>query len=87
MASLTLTYVTLSSLLTVPKVKVYYCPSATAEPEEVMKTEKQRSTLNPNWLEKAEDRSALTHSVTMQDECLLVFKLFDWDRVGGHDPL
>jgi hypothetical protein len=69
------------------QVRVFYFPSATAEPEEVLRTEKQKATLNPNWLEKAKDKSSLTHSVTMQEDCSIQFKVIDWDRVGSHDPL
>jgi Ca2+-dependent lipid-binding protein len=73
--------------LTPLKVRVLFYTSATAEAEEILKTDKQRSTLNPNWYERADDKEDLIRSVTMNHESFLLFKLFDWDRVGGHDPL
>lgn len=65
---------------------MFYCPSSTAELEEVLRTEKQKSTLNPNWLEK-EDKVNLTRSITLHEEGSIIFKLYDWDRVGSHDLL
>eukprot|EP01126_Amoeba_proteus_P057145 TRINITY_DN724_c4_g1_i2.p1 TRINITY_DN724_c4_g1~~TRINITY_DN724_c4_g1_i2.p1 ORF type:complete len:869 (+),score=167.23 TRINITY_DN724_c4_g1_i2:282-2888(+) len=67
-----------------PYVKVLY--SVDGFSQEVFRTDKIKTTLNPNWLEK-KDKASLTHTVTISENSSVVFKVMDWDKIGKHDPL
>eukprot|EP01126_Amoeba_proteus_P046658 TRINITY_DN5282_c0_g2_i1.p1 TRINITY_DN5282_c0_g2~~TRINITY_DN5282_c0_g2_i1.p1 ORF type:complete len:166 (-),score=23.76 TRINITY_DN5282_c0_g2_i1:226-723(-) len=56
-------------------------------PQEIFRTNKIKATLNPNWLEKAVDKSSLTHTISITEQSKLIFRLMDWDKIGKHDPL
>eukprot|EP01125_Pyxidicula_operculata_P011469 TRINITY_DN375_c0_g1_i3.p1 TRINITY_DN375_c0_g1~~TRINITY_DN375_c0_g1_i3.p1 ORF type:complete len:1271 (+),score=399.18 TRINITY_DN375_c0_g1_i3:14-3826(+) len=67
-----------------PYVAVVVNNSDGADPEVVLKTQKIKCTLNPDWISKetGDHPPTLTSHIVIDKKITINFELWDWDRVG-----